>query len=123
MWDETKQTRLDELREAEAKGALTEAERVELSALISERCQYEEAAIEEATRRTEEKNARLEEQIQHVQAQNRELEALIQEQESYLADVQGMISQMEKRRRDWRERYTRVTGKLLNEPVTAQGGR
>jgi hypothetical protein len=123
MWDETKQTRLNQLREAEAQGTLTETERAEMNALIAERCCYEEAAIEEAARRTEEKNAQLEAQVRQIQAQNRELEMLIQEQESYLADAQGMIAQMEERRRDWRERYTRVTGRLLNEPVTAQRGR
>jgi len=104
MWDESKQTRLNQLRETEAQGILMEAERAELAALIAERCRYEEAAIEEATRRTEQENARLKTQVQQVQAQNCELEALIREQEAHLSGVQVFIAQMEEHRRDWRER-------------------
>ncbi len=104
MWDESKQTRLNQLRETEAQGTLMEAERAELAALIEERCRYEEAAIEEATRRTEQENARLKTQVQQVQAQNCELEALIREQEAYFSGVQVFIAQMEEHRQDWRER-------------------
>jgi hypothetical protein len=88
MWDDSKQIRLNQLHEAKAQAALTERERAELSALIEERCRYETAAIEDATRQTEEKNTWPKAKIQKVQAQNHELEALIQEQEAYLAEVQ-----------------------------------
>jgi hypothetical protein len=60
MWDESKQTRLNQLREAEVRGALAEAERDELAVLIEERCRYEEAATQEATRRTEEEQVNVE---------------------------------------------------------------
>lgn len=123
MWDETRQRRFQDLREAEGQGALSEAERAELAALIQERCRNEEAAVMDAAQRAKEANALLEAQVQQVQAQNRELEALIREQEAYLSEVRGIITGMEERRRNWRERYQSLTGRPLHEPVpTSSGG-
>src|SRR5690242_16951433 len=122
MWDETKQSRLSQLRALDARGALAERQRAELTALIAERCRDEEAALEESVRRSEAENAQLAERVQQTQSQNHELEALLREQEAYLADVQEMIGQMEERRRDWRERYRRVTGKALGDPSSAESG-
>jgi hypothetical protein len=120
MWDEMKQGRLSKLREAAVQGSLTEVERAELAALIADRCREEEAAILRATEQSDKENARLAERVQEVQAQNRQLEALIHEQKAYLADVEAVIAQMEERRRNWRERYTQVTGKPLGEAVTVE---
>jgi chromosome segregation ATPase len=117
MWNDARQKRFDELREAEAQGTLTAEERSELTALIAERCQREAAAIEAAAQQAEEQNTELEGQIQQLQAQNNELEALVHEQEAYLAEVQAMIARMEERRRDWRERYAKVTGRPLGDRV------
>jgi hypothetical protein len=115
MWDEHKQTRLQQLNEADTRGGLTQAERAELGSLIDERRQCEEAALQEATARTDRENARLAEQVQRAEAQNRELEELIQEQKRYLVEVEALIRQMEARRREWRERYTEVTGRPFGE--------
>jgi tryptophan 2,3-dioxygenase len=123
MWDEPRQTRLKQLHEAEAQRTLTAAEEAELAALIEERCRYEEAAIGEATRRTEAESARLARQVQQVEAQNRALEELVREQEAYLAEVQEMVAGMEARREQWRERYARVTGRPLGEAVAPRGSR
>ena len=111
MWDEHKQRRVDQLHEAAMQGALSEAERAELAALLAERYCHEEVAIAEAARRTEQDNIYLEAQVQEVEAQNHALEALVQEQEAYLAEVEALVTQMEARRRSWRERYAQVTGK------------
>ena len=111
-----------QLREAAEQGTLSEAERAEWAASIQERCRAEEAAIAAAAQRTEETNADLAAQVQQVQAQNRELETMLQEQEAYLAEVQATVAAMEQRRRDWRERYQKLTGRALHEPVTAPPG-
>ena len=122
MWDETRQKRFQDLREAEEQGTLSESESAELAALIQERCRDEEAAVIGAAQRAKEANALLEARVQQVQAQNRELEALIREQEAYLSEVRGIITGMEERRRNWRERYQSLTGRPLHEPVSAPGG-
>ena len=64
--DETRQKRLEHLREAEAQGTLVEAERAELAALIQERCRDEEAAVMGAAQRAKEANALLEARVQQV---------------------------------------------------------
>jgi septal ring factor EnvC (AmiA/AmiB activator) len=123
MWDKSKQRRLEELRLAESERRLGNGDRDELAALIAERCGEEELALQQTTRQTEANVARLEQQVQQVQDQNRELAALIQEQEAYLSQVQAVIAELEARRHRWRERYARVTGKPLEEPVTRETAR
>ncbi len=122
MWDEARQSRFQDLRELEEQDSLSEVERAELTALLQERCRAEEAAVRDAARRAQETNVRLDAQVEQVQAQNRELERLIQEQEAYLAEVHALLAGMQERRRDWRERYTKLTGRALNDPVTAPPG-
>jgi hypothetical protein len=122
MGDEARQRRVDQLREVDARGALTETERAELAVLIEERCQSEAAAVEAATRKADERSAALEAQIEQTRAQNRELMALIRDQEAYLTDVEALIAQMEERRRSWRQRYMQVTGKPIEEPITVPSG-
>jgi hypothetical protein len=120
MWDATRQQRLDELREAETQRTLTKRERAELRALVQERCTFEAANIEAATRRSQERSAALAEQTDEVEAQNRELQALIREQEEYLQEVQAVVAHMEERRRSWRERYAQLTGAALDDPVAIE---
>jgi chromosome segregation ATPase len=120
MWDLTRQQRLDHLRDAQAAGTLTETEGAELRSLVEERCSSEATALEAATRQAEERDRELAEQLQQVESQNRELQSLIQEQQAYLAEVEATIARMEERRRAWRERYAKVTGKPLDEPVPSE---
>jgi hypothetical protein len=122
MGDRSRLDRLNRLRELEVRDTLTEPERAELARLVEERCREEEAALEEATRRMDDRAAVLAEEIERVEAQNRELVALLREQEAYLADVETLVARMEERRRQWRERYQQVTGKPIEEPIIAQGG-
>jgi len=122
MWNADRQQRLDALRELEGQRALTDPERAELSALVEDRIRFETAAIEAATQDARARVAALAEETRRVDAQNAELEALIQEQETYLLEVQALIARLEGRRRDWRERYAKVTGKPLSEPVSADRG-
>lgn len=122
MWSEARQGRYERLREKEEQGSLSEAERSELASLKQERCSTEEAAIRKATRRTEETTRALAAQLQRVSAQNQELETLIQEQEAYLAEVHALIADLQERRRNWRERYQRLTGQTLPGPVAPPPG-
>ena len=122
MGDRTRPDRLSRLHELELSGTLTEPERAELTRLVEERCREEATALEEATRRTDERASALSEEIEQVEAQNRELAALLREQEAYFAEVETLVARMEERRRQWRERYARVTGRSIEEPITAQGG-
>jgi chromosome segregation ATPase len=122
MGDRSRPDRLSRLRELEVRGTLTEPERAELARLVEERCRDEAAALEQATRRTDERAAALSQEIERVEAQNRELVTLLREQEAYLADVETLVARMEERRRQWRERCRQVTGRPIEEPITAQGG-
>jgi hypothetical protein len=101
---------------------LTEAETAELARLVEERCRDEAAALEETTRRAGERVSALSEEIERVEAQNHELAALLREQEEYLAEVEALVARMEERRRQWRERYRQVTGRPIEETISAHGG-
>jgi hypothetical protein len=122
MWDDARQLRLQELQEVEQQGGLSESDREEFAALVAERCRHEEAALREATTQAAEENSRLEEKLQRIQSQNHQLEALVQEQEEYLAEVESLIRQMEVRRREWHERYRRLTGEPLGGRTGAKPG-
>ena len=122
MGDGARQERFQDLLEKEQQGSLTEAEQAELAAHVQERCRSEEAAVARAAQEAKAANDTLEAQAQQVQAQNRALEALVQEQEAYLNEVRRIIDGMEERRRNWRERYQRLTGRPLHEPISVSGG-
>src|SRR4051812_38716172 len=117
-----KQRRFSELREAAEQGTLSNIEREEWAALVEARCHDEKAAILGAAGQTLDQTAELAAQLQKVQAQNHELEALIQEREAYLTEVEAMIGRLEAQRRDWRERYEKLTGRPLDEPATVPRG-
>ncbi len=120
MWDASKEIRLRGLLDADEQGTLSEQEGAELAALKQERVRHEDAAIEQSARRMAEENTRVATRLDQVNAENRDLEALISEQEAYLADVRSLVTQMEIRRRQWRERYTQVTGRPFG-PAGAGG--
>jgi hypothetical protein len=92
MWDETRQARLSQLREAEGERRLSQAERKELRALVAERCRHEEQALEEATARREESNARLEEELRQIQEQNRQLETLLHQATGIMEITMAVIA-------------------------------
>ncbi len=86
---------------------------------LRERIQAEESALRQSTRLKSEENALLEERIASTRKQNVALASLIREQETYLAEVEAQVALMEARRREWRRRYSEVTGRSLDEPVAA----
>ena len=89
MWDEHKQARLQQLHDADTQSGLREAERAELASLIEERRGCEEAALQEATARTERENVRLAEQVERAEAQNRALEEFIQHYTPYVVEMRS----------------------------------
>lgn len=107
------QIRMEELQSAQEFRALSAEEHAELAMLAAEVQDGETAAIEASTERLEGANAELEAELLRLTQQNHALEALVQEQEGYLKETQAFIAQMEERRRNWRDRYSQLTGKVL----------
>ena len=119
MWDQGKDAQLRNLREADATGTLSDEERSDLQALTEERLRHDDALLKQATQHANRESRHIAARIEQAEAQNRELEALVREQETYLSQVQAMIAEMETRRREWRTRYSRITGRPLGDPVSA----
>jgi hypothetical protein len=107
MWSEAKQARFNALRAAERQGTLTEAERVELTALTQALDAQEAAYLTPAT-------ARVQQEHEALAAQNRQLEELLDEQQAYLADVRRLVAELQAREQRWRKRYATITGQVWN---------
>ena len=103
MWTRGQQVRFDALRAAERQGTLTEAKGVELLALMQELDILEAAYLHPATERVRQEREALGEQ-------NNKLEALLREQQDYLAEIRTLVADLEMRARQWRQRYTDITG-------------
>jgi peptidoglycan hydrolase CwlO-like protein len=86
---------------------------------VAARCREEQERLEAASRRLEEDNVHLEASLSGIHAQNEALTKLIEEQEAYLLEVEAQISRMEEQRHAWRQRYTELTGRALEDPVPA----
>ena len=121
MWNSNKQKRLNRLLESQEHGNLSNLEVDELRTLTDERIRFEAEAVRESTRRIIQSTGQAQDVTREIESQNRQLEELIREQKSYLAEVNSMIKEMEARRRGWRTRYKRVTGKSLTEPISPAG--
>jgi hypothetical protein len=123
MWEENKQKRLGLLQEVEEQGEISESESAELMKLTDERVQWEAEAVSSAALKMTGDTEQTRNRIQETEAQSAALEQLIGEQERYLSEVSSLISEMENRRRKWRQRYRRLTGRPLKEPISQAGTR
>ena len=123
MWDERKQNRLDELLAAKEIGKISESDALELQKFTDERLRSEANALRNATHNIEIENERTQGAVEDIEAQKRALDEMVREQETYLAEVTALVAQMENRRRSWRNRYKRLTGRSLKEPITTTGPR
>ncbi len=123
MWDENKQKRYSLLLEVEERAGLSVSDSAELVKLSEERVQWEADAIRNATLKIIGDTDLTRAKLQETKAQSAALEELIREQEKYLSEVSSLISEMENRRRKWRQRYQRLTGRPLKEPISRAGTR
>jgi chromosome segregation ATPase len=108
MWNDDKQARFDTLRECGPRGSLTEAERAELDALTRELDALEAACLSPATER-------IRQERQTLEAQNRGLEELLGERKAYLARVRGVVAELDKKDRQWRQRFSAITGRACSD--------
>jgi len=116
MWEKNKQRRLNSLLLKQEQNTLSNAEADELQSLTDERIRFDAEALGNSTRRIIQTTEQSREKSREIEAQSHALEELIREQKTYLAEVNSLIKEMEIRRRGWRTRYKRVTGRSLKNP-------
>lgn len=117
-WDQSMQTRLDQLRLLELKGTLTDEERTELAKLVaaleSDQVRYLAPAIERMCAEQEV----LQRRLSNLQTENEELARLLNQQEQLVADARRWLAQFEQRHRQIQQAYARLSGQLSELPVT-----
>jgi hypothetical protein len=118
MWNAGKQRRLNSLLEKQEQGRLSSPEAEELQGLADERIRFEADALSVSTHQIAKSAEQAQQTRRAINSQARDLEELIRDQKSYLAEVNSIIKEMESRRRGWRARYKRVTGRPLTEPIS-----
>ena len=121
MWNTNKHRRLNSLLVIRERDGLSDPETEELQRLTDERLRFEAKALGNSTRQIIQSTEQTRAKTREMDTQSRALEELIREQQCYLAEVNSMIKEMEARRRGWRTRYKRVTGRSLKEPISPAG--
>ena len=94
MWNSDKQTRLNALRERELSGTLTEAERAELSCLMNEVEQEEQAMLQPAFARLDKEIQRLNQKCIRAKKENATLASLLTQREHLLERAKKQIKQL-----------------------------
>jgi hypothetical protein len=113
MGHEDRQQRLDALRLREARGVLTEAERVELKALFAALDAEEAEALRPALERMQGHQSKLLQEKQQLAREAAQLERVVQEQEQLLVEARSFLDQMRTRRAALADEFQRITGREL----------
>lgn len=118
MWDAAKQQRLNELRQRDQEGTLTDEDRQVLEKLIYELEQEEWIALRPALEHLHRDQEHLQEECGCLRLQNSILTALAERQEDLLkrarAELAGLLSEHEALKAE----YERVTGQPLVGSLT-----
>ncbi len=97
-WTNDSQARLDRLRGRELAGALTEAECVELAALMAQVEAEEADALAPAMDRLRAEVVAQEHELAALQGENEELARLLAQQQSLAADARRFLAEFDERR-------------------------
>ena len=112
MWNETKQTRLDELRRREQERALTHEEREALEHLLHELSQEEWGELRPALDHLHEEQKQLQEELGRFRHQNALLAVLAERQEDLLKRAQAQLAGLLSEHRMLRAEYEHITGQI-----------
>jgi hypothetical protein len=113
MWNDEKQEQFDDLRQREAEGRLTDAEREILQSLLTELDSEEATALHPAIKRMQAKEEELSVEKERVEQENERLAAILAKQERLLGEAQDYLNHLRSERAVLREEYQAVTGRQL----------
>jgi cell division protein FtsL len=113
MWDTAKQQQLDELRQREQEGTLTDDERRVLEQLFYELEQEEWATLQPALERLRQEQKQLQEEYGRLRTENAVLAALAERYEDLLARARVQLAGLLSEHEALRTEYERVTGQPL----------
>lgn len=113
MWNETKQTRLNELRRREQEGALTHEEREALERLLHELSREEWGELRPALDHLHEEQKQLQEELGRFRHQNALLAVLAERQDDLLKRAQAQLAGLLSEHRMLRAEYEHITGQSL----------
>jgi len=109
-WSHDKAARFQALREREARGALSPADRVELEALLADLDADEADALGPAPQRLRSEAEAMAKETEALEAKARELLRIAEEEERLLADARSTLERLRQRSAALAEDYLRVMG-------------
>lgn len=112
-WTEQKARRFRELRQAEAHGLVTDADRKELAALLSDLDADEADALRSAFERMDAEATAMEAKKAALETKARELTRIAEEEERLLSDARAYLERLRQRSAALAADYRRVTGREL----------
>jgi hypothetical protein len=116
-WNDKKSRRFQDLREVEAQGALTDAERAELNQLLNDLDADEADDLRVATEQAQARSGDLAAEKEQLEAQAAALARIVAEQEGLLTEATTYLQKLRDRSAALAEDYRRLMG---HEPVSAR---
>jgi hypothetical protein len=112
-WSSDKTARFQALREQEARGELSPADRAELGALLADLDADEADALGPATQRLRNEAEAMARETESLEAKALELLRIAEEEERLLADARSTLERLRQRSAALAEDYLRVMGREL----------
>ena len=112
MWDNDKQVRWNALRERELSGVSTKAERAELSRLMNEIEQEEQAMLQPAFTRLDKEIQRITQECVRVRKENATLASLLAQREHLLERAKKQIKQLLEEHRQLKAKAEHIKPRL-----------
>lgn len=110
-WTDVKAARFQVLRQAEAHGRLTDAERAELDGLLADLDADEADALRPVGETLEARAKVMADETAELNAKARELQRIAVEEERLLADARAYLERLRQRSDALAEEFRRVTGR------------
>lgn len=108
QWNETVQTRFNELRQKELAGTLDEAEKDELAKLYAIIDADEEIYLGDAIERMEKTATSAQKQIGKIQKDNASLARIVSQQEQLIQDANRWLAEFERRHELLQQSYAKL---------------
>lgn len=112
-WNEQKSAQFQALRDAEAHGRLTEAERVTLDGLLADLDADEAEALQPAGERLDAQARAMDAEKAELDLRAKELDRIAQEEEALLNEARAFVARLRQRSAALAEDFRRVTGRAI----------
>lgn len=112
-WSEQKSEQFQALRDAEAHGRLTEADRVTLDGLLADLDADEAEALQPGGERLDAQARTMDAEKAELDLKVKELERIAREEEELLAEARAYVARLRQRSAALAEDFRRVTGRSI----------